>query len=120
MVGAWAKSPKESRSTTHARSWREDLHVLANEVAQRHKNTFAYTSKREFDLAVAKLDKRISQLKGYEVMIGMLRILDAHPLAIDFRNNGGGDYIRFDKVLLEGLKQRAWLRSRGRLYALIG
>lgn len=53
----------------------------------------------------------------------LFQTLDAHPggaLVIDFRNNGGGDYIEFDRVLLGGLKTRDWLFKRGRLFGLIG
>ena len=49
--------------------------------------------------------------------------VDAHPgsaLVIDFRNNGGGDYIRFDEILLDGFKKRKWLYEQGHLFGLIG
>ncbi len=55
--------------------WRKDLHVLATEIPHRHKNAFAYTSRGEFDGAVAELDERIPHSNEYEVMVGMMRIL---------------------------------------------
>jgi hypothetical protein len=57
------------------------------------------------------------------IAASLFQTLDEHPggaLAIDFRNNGGGDYIEFDHILLDGLKSRDWLSERGRLFALIG
>src|ERR1700757_3001375 len=70
--------------------WRKDLHVLATDIAQRHKNAFAYTSREEFEGAVAELDKRIPDSNGYEVMVGMMRILakigDGHTRCDDLFN----------------------------------
>jgi hypothetical protein len=58
-----------------------------------------------------------------KIAADLFAMLDAHPrsaLAIDFHNNGGGDYLRFDEVLLRGLKQLKSLCSNGNLFALIG
>src|SRR5207253_9916526 len=57
------------------------------------------------------------------IAASLFALLDAHPgsaLVIDFRANGGGDYIRFDEILLDGLKMRKWLYQRGHLFGLIG
>jgi len=73
--------------------WREDLHVLATEVARRHKNAFHFTPKPQFDRAVSDLDRGIPQLQGSEIMIGMMRILamvgDGHTRSDDLFNSFG-------------------------------
>jgi hypothetical protein len=83
--------PKNYIPRLTADEWRQDLHVLATEVARRHKNAFAYAAKEKFDRAVADLDKRIPPLKGYEIMVGMMRILalvgDGHTRCDDVFNN---------------------------------
>jgi hypothetical protein len=71
--------------------WRQDLHVLATEVARRHKNAFAYTRKSDFYRAVADLDARIPSLNGYGTLVGMMSILamigDGHTRCDDLFNS---------------------------------
>lgn len=84
-------TPKNRIPALTPDQWRQDLHVLATEVARRHKNAFHFMSKAQFDAAVGDLDKRIPRLQGYEVMIGMMRILsmvgDGHTRSDDLFNS---------------------------------
>ena len=65
--------------------------MLSTEVARRHKNAFHFTPKARFDSAVSDLDRRIPELRGYEIMIGMMRILsmigDGHTRSDDWFNS---------------------------------
>lgn len=51
--------------------WREDLNFLARDLPKRHPDPFAYTPKDKFEAAVAELDRKIDQLNGDQVYIGL-------------------------------------------------
>ena len=54
--------------------WQEDLLVLATQLTVRHRNAFHHVSRAAFEKAVATLDRRISSLRDYEVVVGLQRI----------------------------------------------
>lgn len=54
--------------------WREDLHVFAHELVQRHKNPYHLVSQAAFAHAVAALDAQISVLKDYEIVVAIERL----------------------------------------------
>jgi hypothetical protein len=54
--------------------WREDLHVFAQELTQRHKNPWHLITRKAFEQAVRMLDARIPALKHYEVVVGIQRL----------------------------------------------
>jgi hypothetical protein len=41
-------------------------------------------------------------------------------LVIDLRDNGGGDYEKGRRLLIEPITQRPWINSRGRLFVMVG
>src|SRR5688572_2478890 len=65
--------------------------------------------------------------RGYEDLprnadrfFGELDRLRPARLIIDLRDNGGGDYEKGRRLVIEPLAQRAWINSRGRLFVMIG
>jgi hypothetical protein len=54
----------------------------------------------------------------------LFEFMDANPrvtrLVIDLRQNGGGDFTKVRRSLLPGIKQRASINTKGRLFVLIG
>lgn len=65
----WAMSTKE------AQRWRDDLHFLAKEMEQVHKNLYHAVSRGEFVAMVAKLDAKIPSLERHEVIVEMAKIV---------------------------------------------
>lgn len=62
--------------------WQEDLKYLAKELPRRHKNAFHTVTREQFEASVAELNTRIPNLKPYEIIVGLMRIVasvsDAH------------------------------------------
>ena len=65
--------------------------------------------------------------RGYENLarnadhlFGELDRLRPARLIIDLRDNGGGDYEKGRRLLIDPIKQRPWINSRGRLFVMIG
>ena len=65
--------------------------------------------------------------RGYEnlarnadQLFGELDRLRPARLIIDLRDNGGGDYEKGRRLLIDPIKQRSWINSRGRLFVMIG
>jgi tetratricopeptide (TPR) repeat protein len=56
-------------------AWREDLAVMAREMARRHRNLFHHLSRARFDSAVAALHDRIPALQRHEIIVEMARIV---------------------------------------------
>ncbi len=54
--------------------WREDLQYFARELPKRHKNAFHRVSQAEFERDVAELDRAISSLEDYQIIVRMLQI----------------------------------------------
>jgi hypothetical protein len=58
-----------------AAAWREDLHALARELPQRHKDGLAHLSRDEWDAAVNRLDARIPQLQRHQIVVELMRLV---------------------------------------------
>ena len=65
--------------------------------------------------------------RGYEnlaqstdSLFGELDRLRPARLIIDLRDNGGGDYEKGRRLVIEPIKQRTWINSPGRLFVMIG
>lgn len=65
--------PSSIPSLSHEQ-WREDLHVFAQQLVQRHKNPYHLISQAAFAQAVAALDAQIPVLKDYEIVVGIERL----------------------------------------------
>ena len=70
-----AASPHGKQAASDAAAWREDLRVLAAELARRHRNLFHHTTRAEFDAAVRALDASIPTLSRHEIVVGFARIV---------------------------------------------
>ena len=75
----------------------------------------------------AELQSLYVNFRGYEdlarnaeLLFGELDRLRPARLIIDLRDNGGGDYEKGRRLLIDPLKRRAWINSRGRLFVMIG
>lgn len=68
-----------AQQTHHARltaeQWREDLQFLKHTVHGKYPNLFHKVTADQFDAAVAALDKKLPELKDYEVMAEMSKIV---------------------------------------------
>ena len=68
-----------------AAAFRDDLAFLARELPKRHKNAFHYTSRAQFDAAVAELNSRIPTIDRDHFTVGVMRIAamigDSHTRA---------------------------------------
>lgn len=62
-------------ATARVERWRRDLKYMATELPRRHKNAFHSVSRKDFERAVAQLDKAIPSLQDHEIIIGFRRIL---------------------------------------------
>ena len=58
-----------------AAQWREDLAFLKTTVHNKYANLFYNVTAQQFDEAVARLDKRIPELQGYEVAAEISKIV---------------------------------------------
>jgi hypothetical protein len=60
---------------TRVEKWRQDLEYLAKELPKRHKNAFHSITRRQFERAIAKLDKDIPALQDHEIIVRIRGIL---------------------------------------------
>src|SRR5450759_5643983 len=58
-----------------AEQWRKDLHYLAAEIPRIHRDAFHDVSHRDFDIAVASLDKKIPQLSDRSMVVELARLV---------------------------------------------
>ena len=58
--------------------------------------------------------------RNAERLLGELDRLRPAHLVIDLRDNGGGDYEKGRRLLIEPITQRPWINSRGRLFVMVG
>jgi len=72
-LAAHGQSPASTKSVT-AEQWRQDLRFMANEMKTRHANIYHSVSAKDFDAAVADLDRRIPQLDRNQIIVRMMRI----------------------------------------------
>jgi len=89
----------KSRSTTdsagaadRARGWRDDLHALADELPQHHKNAFFHVDEAAWRHEVAELDHRIPTATDAQVIAGLSRLVamigDSHTVLIVGKRGG--------------------------------
>jgi hypothetical protein len=71
VCSAWAMT------ATEARSWQEDLHFMARQMQEEHKNLYHSISAQDFAARVAALDARIPSLTRAQVIVEMARIVAA-------------------------------------------
>jgi hypothetical protein len=62
-------------SITRVEKWRQDLNYLATELPKRHKNAFHSITRKQFDHAIARLDKDIPALEDHEIIVRIRGIL---------------------------------------------
>lgn len=55
--------------------WREDLHHLSQTVHQKYPNLFHQVTAAQFDAEVTRLDQRLPQLKDYEIVAELSRLV---------------------------------------------
>src|SRR5258708_40333141 len=65
-------SPDPSRTTTE--EWRKDLKYFAEELVRRHKNAFPFTTREQFDKAIADLDAAIPSLEADQIVVRLMAI----------------------------------------------
>ena len=62
--------------------WHADLRYFQRELERRHKNAFHFTSRENFEAAVADLDRRLDSLEPDAIYVGLARLAasigDAH------------------------------------------
>jgi hypothetical protein len=73
---AQAQGPPQNTKDRVTR-WREDLHFLATELPQRHKNPFSKLPRAEFDSRVTALDADIPRLVDSEIIVRLMQIVSA-------------------------------------------
>jgi hypothetical protein len=75
-------------------AWREDLEVMAREMARRHRNLFHQVPPARFDSAVAALHQRIPALQRHQIIVEMARIValvgDGHTNIAPMRDSAIG------------------------------
>jgi hypothetical protein len=54
--------------------WLEDVQCFARELPKRHANAFYHVSREQFGKAVAELERRLGQMNGDEIYVGLNRI----------------------------------------------
>src|SRR5262249_36380152 len=78
LAWCWPASAQaaENLAITPAQ-WREDLEFLKRELPKHHKNAFHYTSREQFEAAIAELEGKLDHLNPDEIFVGMTRILSS-------------------------------------------
>jgi hypothetical protein len=62
---------------TEARSWREDLRFMAEQMQEKHKNLYHSITAQDFSARIAALNARIPSLTRAQVIVEMARIAAA-------------------------------------------
>jgi len=70
---AGAKTSPDPSGVTKEQ-WRKDLKYFAEELVQRHKNAFHFTTREKFERAVADLDAAIPDLPAHQIVVRMMEI----------------------------------------------
>jgi hypothetical protein len=98
-----AGSIDETSADQRIARWRDDLHLLARELPQRHKNAFFHISEATWRGDVAELDRRIPALDDAHIAVGIVRLVaaigdphttvyalhhGAYPLKLDWFSDG--------------------------------
>ncbi|MHC2992866.1 hypothetical protein OB13_15230 [Pontibacter sp. HJ8] len=58
-----------------AAQWQEDVAFLAEQLPRMHRNPYNKMSQQAFDSAVAVLHAQVPQLKDYEIIVGLTRLV---------------------------------------------
>ena len=76
-----------------ARSWNEDLDVLAREMPAVHANLFHTVSREQFDAGIAELRRRLPTLARHQVIVELIRLAasigDGHTCIAPWREPVG-------------------------------
>jgi hypothetical protein len=72
LLGVKGESPDPSGVTPE--QWRKDLKYFAEQLVKRHKNAFHFTTKEQFERAIADLDKDIPELAPHQVVVRIMEI----------------------------------------------
>jgi hypothetical protein len=67
-------NPGFSQNHLSAEKWQEDLRVMAEKLANNHRNAFHKISRESFEKAVANLEKKIPELQDHEVIVHLAKI----------------------------------------------
>lgn len=107
-----ASTYASAMTPAEAKLWREDLRVMATEMAAKHKNLYHSISAQAFAAEVAALDAKMPSLTRAEAIVGMAQIVASvgdghtniyptrdpkigfHSLPVEFTFFGGQLYIR--------------------------
>lgn len=54
--------------------WRKDLTYFAEQLVKRHKNAFHFTTREQFERAVADLDAAIPNLEAHQIVVRLMEI----------------------------------------------
>jgi hypothetical protein len=77
VLSSLAAAETPENLTITPSQWREDLEFLKRELPKRHKNAFHYTSREQFEAAIAELESKVDHLNSDEIFVGMTRILSS-------------------------------------------
>lgn len=70
-----AALPSGAQNFLTSEQWREDLHLLARQIPDAHRDMFHAVSRADFDSAVAEIDRRIPTLSDYEIVVELARLV---------------------------------------------
>ena len=107
------------RYTLTAEQWREDLRVMMDELARRHRNLYHTTSPATFDSAAKALHDRIPTLARHQIILEMARIValagDGHTNIAPTRDTAIG--FRTLPVVLYLFRDGLHVRAAHRIHA---
>jgi hypothetical protein len=67
--------PAVAQNVLTTDQWREDLHFLARQIPDAHRDIFHAVTRADFDAAVSDIDRRIPELSDHEIVIEFTRLL---------------------------------------------
>jgi hypothetical protein len=67
--------PSAAANFLTSEQWREDLHFLARQVPDAHRDVFHAVSRADFEAAVAEVDRRIPTLADHEIVVELTRLV---------------------------------------------
>jgi hypothetical protein len=70
-----AALPSVAQNFLTSEQWREDLHFLARQIPDAHRDMFHAVSRADFDAAVAQIDGRIPMLSDHEIVVELTRLV---------------------------------------------
>ncbi len=101
-----ATSPVQANSASdRVAGWREDLRLLAETLATRHKDAFTITSRERFDEAIRGLDSRLDGLTDQQTFYELKRLValvgDAHTNLGDSKGRFNTPFCPFSVLILD-------------------